>query len=99
VKKTKGKKPDTGDKPKMPTERITIRTAERLTLHLDHDFERFSSGGLRMGFDPTIISRNGVELGRVGPCMGGGVMVVIGQRQWYVSDKELWLVVAEADER
>lgn len=93
---------DLKQKPKMPEEAITFPTGE-MTLSLDSDYSRFSSGGMRMTIGAVTISEtiDGEEkqLGSINGTMGGGVVISFEKgRSWYLSPKEIWRAVAKAED-
>jgi len=103
--KTKAAKKPTEMLPPMPKEAIVQPLTEPLSVKLSLDTDRFSSGGLSMTIGDTeskIVSTNGKtrkqkELGYVIGCLGGGILIAVGKRQWHLSPLELWKSVQRAD--
>ena len=84
------------DNQPFPSNGIT-RICGPMELKLDHDFDRFSNGSLRMCMEPVTVSEDGKEIGLVAGCMGGGICVSIGGRQWYLDAMELFIAVRKLD--
>lgn len=76
-----------------PTLDITV------TLVLDHDFERFSNGNMRMTLERSEVSDDGQIVGHVASVMPNGTVVKIGSRSYYLSPMDLWNAVADAEKR
>lgn len=47
--------------------------------------------------EPVTVSEDGKEIGLVAGCMGGGICVSIGGRQWYLDAMELFIAVRKLD--
>ena len=53
-----------------------------------------------MSFADTVVtvSQDGKKLGEVIGCMGGGIVVHVGERHWFLDAREIWRLAVEADE-
>jgi archaellum component FlaF (FlaF/FlaG flagellin family) len=76
-----------------PTLSVTI------DLVLDHDFETYSNGSMRMTLDRSDVSANGEVVGHVASVLPNGVVVKVGSRSYYLSPIDLWNAVEEAESR
>ena len=79
----------------MPKKRPVIRLVLEATL--DHDFDRYSDGNLRMLMGACDISRSGKKLGYVAAALPAGIVINTETRSWYVSPEALWNAVEEAE--
>jgi hypothetical protein len=90
-------------KPRLPDEPITIAVGN-LTATLDHDFDRFSSGHMRMTFADCEaevfenVDGTSTQVGTVRGCIGSGVAITIGRREWFLSAESIWHAVKAADD-
>lgn len=77
-----------------PTLEITV------SLVLDHDFERFSNGNMRMTLERSdVADDDGQEVGHVASVMPNGVVVKVGSRSYYLSPMDLWNAVEKAESK
>lgn len=81
--------------PKMPEPHPTLRIT--VDVVLDHDFERFSNGNMRMTLERSDVSNDGEVVGHVASVMPSGTVVKVGSRSYYLSPLVLWNAVAEAE--
>lgn len=86
--------------PKMPTPAPKL-VLKNLEAHLMFDIERYSSGKTAMTLgDTELTMREGNHVvGKVSAAIGGGVVVRIGNRDWAVNMKDIWVAVRKAQEK
>lgn len=82
--------------PPMPDPHPTLRLTVNAVL--DHDFERFSNGNMRMTLDRVDVSRDDQVVGHVASVMPNGVVVKVGSRSYYLSPLALWDAVEQAEQ-
>ena len=81
--------------PPMLDPHPTLRVA--VDVVLDHDFERFSSGNMRMTLDRAEVSRDDQVVGHVAPVLPNGLVIKVGPRSYYLSPLSLWDAVEQAE--
>jgi hypothetical protein len=85
-------------RPPMPEPHPTLSIT--LSVVLDHDFERFSNGNMRMTLERSdVASDDGQIVGHVASVMPNGIVVKVGSRSYYLSPMDLWNAVEEAEAR
>lgn len=69
-----------------------------VTLTLDHDFERFSNGYMRMTLERSEVANDAGEIvGHVASVIPNGVVVKVGSRSYYLAPMDLWNAVEAAE--
>lgn len=81
--------------PEMPNEHPKIKLT--LEAELDHDFERFSTGHMRLTMERCEVKEGDNLIGHVATVIPAGVVVSIGKRSYYISAQTLWNAVREAE--
>ena len=82
--------------PPIPEPHPTLEVT--LGLVLDHDFERFSNGNMRMTLERSEVADDaGKIVGHVASVMPNGVVVKVGSRSYYLSPMDLWNAVEKAE--
>lgn len=84
---------------KMPKKRPTVVVNLPITVRLDVDNERFSSGNMHMSIADVCVtvSRDGVEVGRLAAAIGGGMEFQTKHRHWFLTSPELLLIFETAE--
>lgn len=81
--------------PPMPEPHPTLSITVEVVL--DHDFERYSNGNMRMTLDRADVLGDGEKIGHVAHVMPNGVVAKIGSRSYYLSPLALWNAINEAE--
>jgi hypothetical protein len=81
--------------PTIPEPHPTLDVTIRLTL--DHDFERYSNGTMRMTLDRSEVSCDGEVVGHVASVLPNGLVIKVGSRSYYLSPMDLWNAVENAE--
>ena len=90
--------------PRMPEDGVFIDLGY-IKAKLDMDSERYSSGSMRFKFEDTTVrisqgeGDEKKELGKICGCIGGGIALGIGGRDYFISAKELWRIAQEIDRK
>lgn len=82
--------------PPMPEPRPVLTLT--LTATLDHDFEKYSTGDMRMCYERVHVSEGDKQIGTVAPAIPSGIVVSIGSRSYFVGASELWNAVQQAEQ-
>ena len=82
--------------PAMPEPHPTLSVT--LNLVLDHDFDRYSNGNMRMTPERAEVSDDGKIVGHVASVLPCGTVVRVGSRSYFLAPMDLWNAVAQAEE-
>lgn len=82
--------------PPIPEPHPVLRIS--LDAVLDHDFERYSNGNMRMTIDRAEVKQGEQVVGHVASVLPAGIVVKVGSRSYYLSPMELFSAVEQAEQ-